>query len=295
MQTLTSWAIGAVNWVTANHMSPAVANMSVHYDPSDALDTAVRNSIASGVTYAIAAGNEATTAGATSPQRVSEAIIVAATASNDLRAQFSNFGSLVDVFAPGVGVLSAYWTSDTASAFLDGTSMATPHVAGLVARYLQANAGAAPSTVAAAIVGNATAGVVGDPGPGSPNRLAFSGFLDPQDRGATLITAGQRLQPGQAVASPNGRFVFTYQTDGNLVLYNYGTAIWAINCWPQCRDLGAPGVATMQSDGNFVVYNAGGGAVWHTVTYGNPGAYLAVQDDGNLVVYSSSGAVLWRR
>lgn len=177
--TVTSWAIAAVDWVTANRVLPAVANMSVKYDPSDALDAAVRNSIASGVTYAVAAGNDDTTAGSTSPQRVSEALIVAASDSSDQRAWFSNYGSLVDLFAPGVGVVSAWYTSDAATASLDGTSMAAPHVAGLAARYLQNNPGDTPSTVAAVITTNATGGVIGNPGPGSPNLLMYTAFLNP--------------------------------------------------------------------------------------------------------------------
>jgi len=179
LPTVTSWAIAAVDWVTANRVLPAVANMSVRYDPSDALDTAVRNSIASGVTYAVAAGNESTITGSTSPQRVSEALIVAASDSSDQRAWFSNYGVLVDLFAPGVGVVSAWYTSDAATAILDGTSMAAPHVAGLAARYLQNNPGDTPSTVAAAITTNATGGVIGNPGPGSPNLLTYTAFLNP--------------------------------------------------------------------------------------------------------------------
>ena len=156
--------------------------MSVHYDASDALDSAVRDSIASGVTYVIAAGNEGVAAGLTSPQRVSEAIIVGATTSTDERAVFedwgSNYGTLLDLFGPGVGVLSAYYTSDTATAYLSGTSMAAPHVAGVVARYLQAHPSDPPAAVEATLTSNATDGVVGNPGAGSPNRLLFTGFLD---------------------------------------------------------------------------------------------------------------------
>jgi hypothetical protein len=122
--------------------------------------------------------------------------------------------------------------------------------------------------------------------PGSP--------ISPPPPPSNTLTAGQNLYPGQSISSPNGRFVLTYQTDANLVLYDNGAAAWAINCWPQCNDIGAAGVTTMQSDGNFVVYNASGSPVWHTWTFGNPGAYFAIQDDGNLVIYSSSGSILWQ-
>ena len=129
------------------------------------------------------------------------------------------------------------------------------------------------------------------------NRPGFDTYKNriPGGSSATILSAGQGLNPGQSVASPNGRFMLSYQTDANLVLYDNGSPVWAINCWPQCSDIGAPGVAVMQGDGNFVVYNSGGGPVWWSGTDGNPGAYLAIQDDGNLVVYSSGGTVLWQR
>jgi len=111
----TSGVIAGVDWVTAHHRSPAVANMSLGGGASTALDTAVRNSIASGVTYAVAAGNSNTNAANFSPARVSEAITVGATTMTDARSSFSNFGSVVDIFAPGSSILSAWNTSDTAT------------------------------------------------------------------------------------------------------------------------------------------------------------------------------------
>jgi aqualysin 1 len=173
----TSGVIAGVDWVTANHISPAVANMSLGGGASSSLDDAVRNSIASGVTYAIAAGNSSADACLSSPSRVTEALVVGATSSNDAMASFSNFGTCLDVFAPGVSILSAYNGSDTQTATLSGTSMATPHVTGTAALYLEVNPNATPGTVATALASNATPGVVGSIGAGSPNLLLYTGFI----------------------------------------------------------------------------------------------------------------------
>ena len=169
----TSGVIAEVDWVTANHMSPAVANMSLGGGASTALDTAVRNSIASGVTYAIAAGNSNTNAASSSPARVAEAITVGATTMTDARSSFSNFGSVVDIFAPGSSIVSAWLTSDTATATLSGTSMATPHVAGVVARFLQNNPGATPAQARNELVNVATLNHLSGIPSGTANRLLF--------------------------------------------------------------------------------------------------------------------------
>jgi subtilisin family serine protease len=163
----TSTVIAGVDWVTGNHQAgqPAVANMSLGGGASKALDNAVRNSIAAGVSYAVAAGNGnilgfAANACNYSPARVVEAMTIGATGTNDAKASFSNFGSCVDWFAPGVGVVSSWNTSDTATKTLSGTSMATPHTTGVAALYLQSNPGAAPATVAQALFDLTTKGIV---------------------------------------------------------------------------------------------------------------------------------------
>jgi aqualysin 1 len=168
-----SGVIAGINWVTSNHASPAVANMSLGGGASTALDTAVRNSIASGVTYAVAAGNSNTDAANSSPSRVSEAITVGSSTIGDARSSFSNFGSVVDVFAPGSNIVSSYRTSDTALATLSGTSMASPHVAGVAARILQGNPGASPATVRNTIVNAATLNRLSGIPTGTANRLLF--------------------------------------------------------------------------------------------------------------------------
>jgi aqualysin 1 len=169
----TSGVIAGVDWVTARHVKPAVANMSLGGGPSTALDTAVRNSIAAGVTYAIAAGNSNRNASTASPARVGEAITVGSSTRTDARSSFSNFGSVVDIFAPGSSILSAWITSDNASATLSGTSMAAPHVAGVAARYLQSAPSASPAQVRNEIVNNATTNRLSGIPSGTANRLLF--------------------------------------------------------------------------------------------------------------------------
>jgi subtilisin family serine protease len=163
----TSGVIAGVDWVTGNHQAgqPAVANMSLGGGASSSLDTAVRNSIADGVSYAVAAGNGnifgfAANACNYSPARVAEAMTISATDRNDRKASWANYGSCVDWFAPGVSITSDWYTSNTATNTISGTSMATPHTAGVAAQYLQGNPSASPSQVRTALFNLTTKGVV---------------------------------------------------------------------------------------------------------------------------------------
>ncbi|TCR18247.1 S8 family peptidase [Streptomyces sp. BK205] len=167
----TAGVIAGIDWVTSNHSGPSVANLSLGGGASSTLDTAVRNSIASGVTYAVAAGNSSANASSYSPARVTEAITVGATTSTDARASYSNYGSVLDIFAPGSSITAGWYTSDTATNTISGTSMATPHVAGAAAVYLAGHTSATPAQVATALVNGATSNAVTSPGSGSPNKL----------------------------------------------------------------------------------------------------------------------------
>jgi subtilisin family serine protease len=166
--------IAGMDWVANNHVKPAVANMSLGGGASTATDDAVNRMHNNGVTVVVAAGNENQNACNVSPARAGNAITVGSTTSTDARSSFSNYGTCVDVFAPGSSITSAWYTSTTATNTISGTSMASPHVAGVAALYLQGAPSATPAAVVNAITSTATTGVVTSAGTGSPNRLVYS-------------------------------------------------------------------------------------------------------------------------
>jgi hypothetical protein len=191
--------VAGIDWVTSHHTSgvPAVANMSLDGDASEALDTAVRNSILDGITYAVAAGNDNSDACDYSPARVGPALTVGASTKSDARASYSNSGSCLDLFAPGSGVTSTWNTSNTATKTLSGTSMAAPHVAGAAALILQQQPSATPGAVAQALVQSVTTGVVSNKGYGSPNRLLYAlGSIEPPPPAADNLVRNGGFEEG---------------------------------------------------------------------------------------------------
>ncbi|WP_030691797.1 S8 family peptidase [Streptomyces globisporus] len=167
----TEQVVAGIDWVTKNHSGPSVANMSLGGGVDEALDAAVQRAIASGVTFAVAAGNESSDAGQGSPARVPEALTVASSTKDDEQSDFSNFGAVVDLYAPGSDITSDWNDSDTGVKTISGTSMATPHVTGAAALYLAAHPTATPADTAAALTGAATPDAIKNPSSGTANKL----------------------------------------------------------------------------------------------------------------------------
>lgn len=175
-----TWAgvITGIDWVRINRIQPAVANLSLGGGFSAAVNLAVNNLVAFGnVATAVAAGNSGVNACTQSPSSATNAVIVGATQSNDFRPAWSNFGPCLDLFAPGVSITSDWHTSNVATNTISGTSMAAPHVAGVMAQVRQWAPAASAAAVQNNVVANATIGVVGNAGAGSPNRLLYMGYI----------------------------------------------------------------------------------------------------------------------
>lgn len=168
----SSNVIAGLDWILKNGKKPAVVNMSLGGEANASLDSAVENLFNNGYVMVVAAGNSNTDACSSSPARVSKAITVAATDSTDTRASYSNYGSCVDIFAPGSQINSSWIGSNTATKVLNGTSMATPHVVGVVAEMLQSTPTATSQTISTNLLNQASNNVVKNPS-GSPNRLLY--------------------------------------------------------------------------------------------------------------------------
>lgn len=186
--------IAGVDWVTQHHVAPAVVNMSLGSVHSTALENAIRASIDAGVTYVVAAGNSGGNACTAFPAKMPEVITVGSTQQGDGRSGFSNLGPCVDLFAPGTAITSTWHTSDTATATIDGTSMAAPHVAGAAALFLQAHPTTAPEDVSRALLRRSTPDTIDRPGGGSPNLLLNTAWID--------ASAADRVAPTVSMTSP---------------------------------------------------------------------------------------------
>jgi subtilisin family serine protease len=193
--------VKGIDWMIADHTGgPAVANMSFGGGTNSAIDAAVNRAIDDGIAVAVAAGNDGRNACSYSPARVPRALTVGATDSNDKKASFSNYGSCLDLFAPGTSILSSYGgtgSATTAWALLSGTSMATPHVAGVAALILSAVPGAAPSQVGSALASVATTGVVTSSSTTSPRLL-----YEPSDLAPNTLPSGGGTVPPTVTTRP---------------------------------------------------------------------------------------------
>ncbi|MFE1172590.1 S8 family peptidase [Streptomyces sp. NPDC058773] len=173
----SSSIIAAADWITAHAAKPAVVNMSINGGRNSSEDSAIKKSIAAGVTWVVSSGNDGDNACNNSPGDIDAALVVNNATSADRRRSDSNYGPCTDLFAPGTDIVSAWNTGDTDTHSLTGTSMAAPHVAGAAALYLSAHPDASPAEVHQVLIDNATDGKVSDAGSGSPNRLLFTGGL----------------------------------------------------------------------------------------------------------------------
>lgn len=271
-----SWLLAALDWVTANHLKPAVVNYSGGGPASEAVDQAVKNSIAAGVTYIVAAGNSNEDACNVSPARAEGTITIGATTDSDVRASFSNYGACVNLFAPGFAITSAGIADDYGTAAMSGTSMASPHVAGAAALYLEAHPNATPAEVNRALLDSATTNAVSDPGTGSPNTLLFSQF----DGGGAPCSNCEHytglLFTGQAGFEPNGTYYRNDSwgwhkgwlrartgTDFDLYLWRWDGAQWVV-------------VASSESphaEEEISYYGAPGYYIWRVYAYSGNSNY----------------------
>lgn len=275
--------IQAINWVAQNAQKPAVVNMSLgprSRSVDQAMDDAINSAIGKGITFVLAAGNSNDDACYYSPARTPAAITVASSTRTDARSSFSNYGSCVDIFAPGSDITSTWIGSTTATNTISGTSMASPHTAGAAALVLSANPTFTPQQVRDTLVNTATLNKITDP-KGSPNRLLFVGqgttpppTTDPcSGTGCTKYTGS--LSSGQSVYQPNGTY-FNYAggtlrgwlkgpsgSDFDLVLYKWNGSAWQV----------VSRAETSSSD-ESITYNAGSGYyTWEIVAYSGSGSY----------------------
>ncbi len=227
-----SGIIDGMDWVAGNHTKPAVANLSIGGGATQSVDDAVTRLHNAGVTVVVAAGNNNASACNYSPARAAAAITVGSTTNTDARSSFSNYGSCLDIYGPGSNILSAWYTSTTATNTISGTSMASPHVAGVAALYLANNPNATPAQVRNAIVDNATSNKVTDAGSGSPNKLLYSIFGDTPPPGDTYSVSGTITNSAgtgiSGVTVSNGTVSATTNSSGAYTLTGLANATYTL-------------------------------------------------------------------
>jgi subtilisin family serine protease len=273
-----SGVIAGMDWVAQNRVAPAAANMSLGGGASQAIDDAIQRMVNAGVTTVVAAGNENQNACNTSPARAVNAITVGSTTRTDARSSFSNYGSCLDIFAPGSDITSAWHTGDAATSTISGTSMASPHVAGVAALYLQGNPSASPATVTNAIVSTATSNKVTSAGTGSPNKLLYS-LLTAESGGGTGGTTytGTLSGTGATQYQPDGSYYYSANsgshvgklqgpsgTDFDLYLQR-----WNGSSWVQVA------AAESSTSTESITYSGAGGYYyrWRIYSYYGSGSY----------------------
>jgi subtilisin family serine protease len=258
--------VAGLDWIAANHAAgtPAVVNMSLGGAASAAVDAALQSVINDGVAAFVAAGNSALDACGSSPARVPSAVTVAASDSADRQASFSNYGSCVDLYAPGVGITSASYTSSTATASMSGTSMATPHAAGAGAVLLARNPALTPAQVAAALASSSTAGVISGTGAGTPNRLLYSAGAAPV---STPAPAPSLPAPTVTAKSPAANSTAVPQASN--IAATFSTAVQGVG------------------SGTFLLKNAAGAVVPAAVTYNATTKTATLDPASNLAVDST--------
>ncbi|WFE53565.1 S8 family peptidase [Micromonospora sp. WMMD1155] len=280
--------IAGINWVRANAQKPAVVNYSIGCGSrctSQAMDSAVTSLINSGVQFVQAAGNSSDDACYYSPQAVTAAITVGNSTSSDGRNSSSNYGSCLDIFAPGTSIVSASYASNNGSATMTGTSMASPHTAGAAALYLGANPSATPAEVRNALVNNGTTGKITSPGSGSPNVLLYTAFIggtDPGPGSPSVTNPGNRISAvGQAVdvqvQGSGGTTPYTWSASGLPAGLSIGASTGRIT--GSATTAGTSNVTvtltdaagrTAQATFTWTVTSGGGGCT-PTQVVGNPG------------------------
>lgn len=252
--------VAGLDWIAANHSAgtPAVVNMSLGGAASAAVDSALQGVITDGVTAVVAAGNSAVDACGGSPARLPAAVTVAASDSADHQASFSNFGSCVDLYAPGVGIVSASYTSTTATASMSGTSMAAPHAAGAAAVLLSQNPALTPAQVASELTSNATAGAITGAGAGTPNRLLYVGAA------AAPAPAPAPVLPAPTVTAKSPAAQSTAVPVASNVTATFNKTVQGVGA------------------GTFVLRNAAGTAIPATVSYNATTTTATLDPSANL-------------